>query len=98
MEIFSLFILLNSFLQCTRLTEIKNLDELTELTDLYLSENGIVKIQGLDNNKKLTTLDLAMNKITLIENVSHLTELEEFWVSFAQKKIVITYTEVYIVI
>lgn len=30
---------------------------------------------------KLTTLDLAVNRISRIENVSHLTLLEEFWVS-----------------
>jgi len=29
----------------------------------------------------LVTLDLANNRITRIRNVSHLTKLEEFWVS-----------------
>lgn len=31
--------------------------------------------------KKLTTLDIAANRIKRIENISHLTELQEFWVS-----------------
>lgn len=30
---------------------------------------------------KLTMLDIASNRIKKIENVSHLTELQEFWVS-----------------
>lgn len=38
-------------------------------------------LEGLDNNVRLQTLDMAVNKIKKIENVSHLTELEEFWVS-----------------
>lgn len=63
------------------MTEIENLDELTELTELYISENGITSIKGLENNLKLETIDLAKNQIKKIENVGHLTELEEFWVS-----------------
>jgi hypothetical protein len=30
---------------------------------------------------KLTTLDVGNNEIEEIENISHLTALEEFWVS-----------------
>lgn len=33
---------------------------------------------------KLTTLDLASNFIPKIENVGHLAELEEFWVSLVK--------------
>lgn len=33
------------------------------------------------SQKKLTTLDIAANRIKKIENISHLTELKEFWVS-----------------
>lgn len=29
---------------------------------------------------RLTTLDLAGNRITRIQNISHLVELQEFWV------------------
>lgn len=32
------------------------------------------------SQKKLTTLDIAANRIKKIENISHLTELQEFWV------------------
>lgn len=37
--------------------------------------------------KKLTTLDIAANRIKKIENISHLTELKEFWVSLVLLKI-----------
>lgn len=33
------------------------------------------------SQKKLTTLDIAANRIKKIENINHLTELQEFWVS-----------------
>lgn len=56
------------------------MDKLTNLDELYLSENGIEKIEGLENNLNLTTLDLAYNKITTIENLSHLRELTDLWV------------------
>uniref|UniRef100_A0A672QY31 Protein phosphatase 1 regulatory subunit 7 n=1 Tax=Sinocyclocheilus grahami TaxID=75366 RepID=A0A672QY31_SINGR len=35
----------------------------------------------LSNSKKLTTLDIAANRIKKIENISHLTELKEFWMN-----------------
>jgi Leucine-rich repeat (LRR) protein len=36
---------------------------------------------------KLTMLDIASNRIKKIENISHLTELQEFWVSFNLSRI-----------
>lgn len=38
--------------------------------------------------KKLTTLDIAANRIKRIENISHLTDLQEFWVSRGHMQIV----------
>lgn len=32
------------------------------------------------SQKKLTTLDIAANRVKKIENISHLTDLQEFWV------------------
>merc|ERR1739838_958495 len=37
------------------------------------------KLEGLEKNLKLQTLDVALNKISVIENIDHLQELEEFW-------------------
>jgi protein phosphatase 1 regulatory subunit 7 len=58
----------------------ENLDNLTRLEQLYLSENGLTKIEGLDRNLEISTLDLASNKFRVIENIRHLSKLEEFWV------------------
>lgn len=70
--------------QANRLTKISGLDTLTELQELYLSENGITKIENLEYNTKLDTLDLAQNKITTIQGISHLQTLEEFWVRYSR--------------
>lgn len=37
-------------------------------------------VSVFSTQKKLTTLDIAANRIKRIENISHLTELQEFWV------------------
>lgn len=68
-------------LQANRIVKIENLEKLVNLDELYISENGIEKIENLEGNKALTTLDLAKNRLTSIDNISHLAELEEFWVS-----------------
>lgn len=57
------------------------MNDLFDLEELYLSENGIVVIEGLEDNLKLNTIDLAVNKIEKIGNLSHLVELTEFWVN-----------------
>jgi protein phosphatase 1 regulatory subunit 7 len=44
-----------------------------------LSDNGLKKIEGLENLEKLRVLDLSNNQIERIENMGHLKELEEFW-------------------
>lgn len=49
------------------------------MEQLYLSENGITEIGGLDNLSKLQILDLAYNFITKIDKLAHLVDLEEFW-------------------
>lgn len=68
------------FEQANRITKIENLSALSNLEELYSSENGITVIEGFENNLKLTTLDLAYNKITNIPNLSHLKDLEDLWV------------------
>ncbi|XP_069123721.1 protein phosphatase 1 regulatory subunit 7-like [Argopecten irradians] len=57
----------------------EGLDALVNLQELYLSDNGIERIEGMEHNLQLNTLDLASNRIQKIENVSHLVELQEFW-------------------
>lgn len=67
-------------IQSNRLTKLKGLDTLEALEELYLSHNGIQKLEGLDKNLNLTTLDFAANQVTVIENVNHLKKLSQFWV------------------
>lgn len=56
---------------------------MTNLEEIYLSHNGIKKLEGLENNKKLRVLDVANNFVKDVENIEHLSELEEFWVSWS---------------
>lgn len=83
-------------IQSNRLTKIEGLEGLVNLEELYLSHNGLKKLEGLEKNvsarrarwrvwaeamqTKLRTLDIGNNQIEEIENISHLSELEEFWV------------------
>ncbi|KAG7272484.1 hypothetical protein CRUP_005956 [Coryphaenoides rupestris] len=73
-----------------RIRVIENLDSLSSLQSLFLGTNKITQLQhleGLHNltvlsiQKKLTTLDIAANRVKKIENISHLTELQEFWMN-----------------
>lgn len=66
-------------IQSNRITKIENLSELINLEELYLSHNGLQKIEGLEANVKLTTLDVGGNRIEVIEGVDHLASLNEFW-------------------
>lgn len=68
-------------LQCNRVVRIENLSELINLSELYLSENGIEIIEGLEKNTNLETLDLAKNRIKKIENVNQLRNMQEFWIN-----------------
>ena len=48
---------------------------------MYLSSNGIKKIENLNNLTELTTLDLAQNQIEKLENLESLEKLEELWMN-----------------
>ena len=54
---------------------------MTELNELYLAENKIEKIEGLNTLKKLKTLDLSFNYISNIDNLSDNESLEELWMT-----------------
>ena len=55
--------------------------QIVNLEELYLSHNGVLKIEGLDSLANLRILDLASNRISVLENVSHLENLEELWLN-----------------
>ena len=47
-----------------------------------MQQNQIKKIEGLEQNKKLTTLDIAVNKLEVLEGLDHLPELAELWLNW----------------
>ena len=52
---------------------------LTNLEQLYISNNGIDVLENLDQNVNLTTIDFAANKITKLDNLQNLDKITEFW-------------------
>ena len=61
------------------MTKIENLDNLVNLSQLYLSDNGITELEGVNCLVNLKTLDLSNNKIKRLANLDGLQMLEEFW-------------------
>jgi len=51
------------------------LEECIELRSLFLHQNGISKIEGLDNLQNLVKLNLASNPLKKIENMGSLKNL-----------------------
>jgi protein phosphatase 1 regulatory subunit 7 len=57
------------------------LECLAGLEELYLSHNGIGRVQGLTLLTALNTLDLSNNKISILEGMAQLQALEECWMN-----------------
>jgi protein phosphatase 1 regulatory subunit 7 len=68
-------------IQSNRITKLENLSHLVNLEELYISDNGLTCIEGLDSLKSLKVLDLSNNQIEHIENMQGMVNLEEFWFS-----------------
>ena len=68
-----------SALNITDIDEIKGLESLTDLQELYLCENLITEIKGLDNLTSLEELDLNSNKIQEIKGLDNLTNLRALY-------------------
>lgn len=74
--------------QSNRLTQVTNLStQVDTLEELYLAHNGISD-QGASQATglalpftSLTTLDLSRNRLTTTQPFSHLTSLEDLWLS-----------------
>jgi len=58
------------------ITEIEDLNSLTNLRRLYLEGNQITEINGLENLEKLETLDLRFNQIEEIKGLGNLKKLK----------------------
>jgi Leucine-rich repeat (LRR) protein len=57
--------------------EIKGLDTLTNLEELFLEGNSITEIKGLEKLKNLNVLNLSGNKITEIKGLENLKKLKK---------------------
>lgn len=49
------------------------------LEELYLSHNGIQKLENLNHNRRLRVIDLGTNFIEKLQGLEELEELEELW-------------------
>merc|ERR1712083_968052 len=58
--------------------QIEGLEKLTALEELYVADNGLTSMKGLESNN-LQTIEIANNKIGDLSGVEHMTNLEEFW-------------------
>jgi len=69
-------------LQANKLTSVgNNLVNLENLKELYLGENFLTKIEGLEHVPNLTILDISYNKIEKLEGIDQLKQLEELWLN-----------------
>lgn len=67
-----------------RIQEIKGLDQLVNLRELYMTGQSITKIKGLDNLKNLESINLMWNTITEIKGLDKLSNLQDLYLSFNQ--------------
>merc|ERR1712212_788344 len=58
-------------------------ENLSNLEELYIADNGLVNLKGLENNN-LQTIEIANNKVEDISGLEHMTNLEEFWANSNQ--------------
>lgn len=53
-----------------------------QLEELYISDNALETLNGLENNTKLRILEISNNKVTSLSGLEPLAELEEIWASY----------------
>uniref|UniRef100_A0A251J0H3 Protein phosphatase 1 regulatory subunit 7 n=1 Tax=Manihot esculenta TaxID=3983 RepID=A0A251J0H3_MANES len=68
-------------LQSNRLTSMKGFEECVALEELYLSHNGITKMEGLSTLVNLCVLDVSSNKLTSVDDIQNLTRLQDLWLN-----------------
>lgn len=73
-------------LSLNNITDIKNLEQLEKLTELYLGGNQISEIKNVDKLVNLTVLNLGNNRISEIENLDKLVNLSTLILWYNQIK------------
>jgi protein phosphatase 1 regulatory subunit 7 len=69
----------NLDLSFNKIRNIKNIDKLVHLENLYFVQNKITDIVNLDTFSALKNLELGGNRILKIENLDNLQNLTELW-------------------
>ncbi|CAG7883883.1 unnamed protein product [Brassica rapa] len=82
-------------LQSNQLTSMKGFEVcvVLPLCKLYLSHNGISKMEGLSALVNLRVLDVSNNKLTSVDDIQSLTKLEDLWLNDNQIEILEAITE-----
>lgn len=68
-------------LSFNNIRHIRHLEGLTGLEQIFLCQNDISRIEGLDTLVNLTNLELGANRIKEIENLEKLQSLEMLWLA-----------------
>ncbi|CAI0403977.1 unnamed protein product, partial [Linum tenue] len=68
-------------LQSNRLTSMTGFEGCVALEELYLSHNGIEKMEGLSTLVNLRVLDVSSNKLTSVDDIQNLPKLEDLWLN-----------------
>ncbi|KAK9130999.1 hypothetical protein Sjap_011486 [Stephania japonica] len=68
-------------LQSNRLTSMIGFQDCIALEEIYLSHNGISKMEGLSTLLNLRVLDVSSNKLTAVDDIETLTKLEDLWLN-----------------
>ncbi|KAK3024914.1 hypothetical protein RJ639_043229 [Escallonia herrerae] len=56
-------------------------EECIAVEELYLSHNGISKMEGLSTLVNLRVLDVSANKLTAVNGIENLNKLEDLWLN-----------------
>ena len=62
-----------------QLTDVKELEKLTQLKTLHLSDNQLTNAKGLEKLTQLTILSLGGNRLTDVKGLEKLTRLRALW-------------------